>query len=48
MMSGGNKYEEEDGVRKLVRECVMNAGAPDTNPNQLTASAHHGPRDRFL
>lgn len=40
--------EKEDGMRRLVRECVMNARAPNTSPNQLTASTLRRPPDGFL
>lgn len=44
----GGGVEKEDGRRRLVRECVMNARAPNTSPNQLTASTHQRPPDPFL
>lgn len=31
--------ENKDGMRRLVRECVMTV--TNTSPNQLLASTHH-------
>lgn len=40
--------EKEDGMKRLNRECEMNATALSTIPNELTASAHHLLPDGFL
>ncbi len=49
--SGGDvgiENEKEDGMRRLVRVCVLNASASITSPNQLTPCTHHWPPDCFL